>query len=378
MQNSAQNYILEVVHDRRHGPLARAIKCFLWTLSQLYGVAVWTRARVYRAGIFRRHLLAIPTISVGNITVGGTGKTPFVEMLAEELSRKGRKVVILSRGYRSTSRKKVRRESVPERHSPAVVSTGEQVLLDSASAGDEPYLLATNLAGVAVLVGKNRVKSGQYAISNLGADVLILDDGFQHLPLRRHLDLVLIDSTDPFGNGHLLPRGILREPLKSLRRADCFVLTKTMDVPLQAIKDRLREVKPDAKVIETIHKPLYLEDVLSGRREAPELIRGKELHVLSAIARPESFESAIARLGARIGKSIRFLDHHRFSESEIKQVLDRAVSDNAFAVITTQKDAVRLPPLQSTPVPILFLRVAIKITRGAEELAELLSRTCQV
>ncbi len=320
----------------------------------------------------------MPIISVGNITVGGTGKTPFVEMLAEQLSRKGRKVAVLSRGYKSSRRIRARADALVENSSVRIVSTGEEVLLDSASAGDEPYLLAENLTGVPVLVGKNRFNGGRYAISTLGADTLILDDGFQYLPLHRHLDLVLIDSTDPFGNGHLLPRGILREPLRSLRRADCFVLTKTTGVPLQPIKDRLREVNPDAKIIETIHQPLYLEEVVSGRRVPPESVGGKDVCVLSAIARPESFESALERLGARVKKSIRFLDHHRFSPREIEGILERALADNVFAVVTTQKDAVRLPALKNPEPPVFFLRVAIKITGGEEEFGRLLSSISQV
>ncbi len=377
MRQSTQQYILGIMYDRRHGPLARAIKCLLWLVSQLYRFGVWTRGKLYSVGVFRQRPLGWLTISVGNITLGGTGKTPLVEALARALSERGRKVAILSRGYKSEKRPQAGESPADAGGSPRVVSDGQRIFLDAQQAGDEPYLLATNLDGVPILVDKNRVRAGQYAISHFGADTLILDDGFQYLALDRTHNLVLIDCTDPFGNGHLLPRGILREPLKSLRRASCFVLTKTNYAEVAPIKDRLREINPNAEILETAHEPLYLEDVISGRREGVELVRGKDVHVLSAIARPESFEMAVERLGGRIKRTIRFLDHHRFSQDEIEQVLKEAAADGAHAVVTTQKDAVRLPPLRSTPLPFFFLRVGMRTTAGAKDFADWADRLCQ-
>ena len=225
MREGLQRYILDVMEDRRRGPFPRLIQCVLWAFSHLYRLGVWTRLRLYEAGIFRRQSMGCLTISVGNITVGGTGKTPVVEMLAKALSEGGRKVAVLSRGYKS--KRPPRHEmlgAAEEDYSTRVVSDGEKVLLDPIHAGDEPYLLAKNLNGVAVLVDKNRIRAGEYAISRLGADTLILDDGFQYLTLGRRLDFVLIDCTNPFGNGHLLPRGLLREPLSGLKRRSwvCF------------------------------------------------------------------------------------------------------------------------------------------------------------
>ena len=376
MRERLQKYLLEIIDDRRPGAAAKVVGSVLWALSQVYGAAVRARLGLYSLGIFRRRSLDCLTISVGNITVGGSGKTPLVEALAASLSEHGRKVAILSRGYKSKHPRRTRKADAASASPPTVVSDGENVLLDPIHAGDEPYLLATNLRKVPVLVDKNRVRAGEYAVSRLGADTLILDDGFQYLTIGHRLDFVLVDSANPFGNGHLLPRGILREPLSRLKRAHCFFLTKTTDVSLQTIKEKLRAIKPNAAIIETVHQPLYFEDVTSGRRHSPEFARGKTVYVLSAIARPESFERAIERLGSHIRKRVRFTDHHRFSPQEVERILAEASADGVDCILTTQKDAVRLPRLESTPVPILFLRVVVRITRGAADFAECVSKIC--
>jgi tetraacyldisaccharide 4'-kinase len=343
-------------------------------MSQVYRLGIWLRIRLYEAGLLCRRSLPCLTISVGNITVGGTGKTPFVEALASSLHKRGRRVAILSRGYKSKNSPGAAERG---RAATRIVSNGEKIFLNALHAGDEPYLLAKNLKGVAVLVDKDRFRAGQVAISDIGADTLILDDGFQHLSLKRDLDIVLIDCTNPFGNGRLLPRGILREPLRALRRADCFVLTKATGVDTEPLRARLRELKPQAQIIETIHQPLYFEGLFSGQREELNFIRGKPVHVLSAIARPDSFEEAVERLGGQIGRRVRFSDHHRFTEQEIEEILQRAYTERAEAVVTTQKDAVRIPTPQSPPVPLYFLRVAVQAAGTAEDLADWVLRLCQ-
>lgn len=378
MRESVQKYLLDIMDDGRSGPIARAVKCVLWTLSQLYRVVIWARLRLYDMGIFRRRSLGCLTISVGNITVGGTGKTPVVEMLARSLSERGRRVAILSRGYKSKHPRRGGNRHAPDEYSPRVVSDGKRVLLDADHAGDEPYLLARNLNRVSVLVDKNRVEAGRYAMSHMGVDTVILDDGFQYLALGQRLDLVLIDCTNPFGNGHLLPRGVLREPLSALKRANYFLLTKTGGLELEPIRHKLREINPTAEIAETAYKPLYFEEVTSGRRQQPKFVRGKNVHVVSAIARPDSFEKTVEKLGARIRKRLRFVDHHRFSREEIHRIVAEASADGADCILTTQKDAVRLPPLKSTHVPVLFLRVAVKITRGPEDFADSVLRACHV
>lgn len=374
MPEKARAFIIGVMEDRRQGLLSGTVKCVLWGMSQVYRLAWWVRIRLYDAGLLRGRSLPCLTISVGNITVGGTGKTPFVEALARSLHERGRRVAILSRGYKS---EKPVRGARKGRGATRIVSKGEKPLLNAISAGDEPYLLAENLEGVAVLVDRKRFRGGRVAVSEWGADTLILDDGFQHLSLKRDLDIVLIDSTNPLGNGRLVPRGILREPLRALGRADCFVLTKAAGIDTEPLRGRLRELKPQAEIVETIHQPLYLEECSSGQREKPDFIRGKAVHVVSAIARPESFEEAVERLGGQIHRRVRFSDHHRFTQQEIEDILEQASADHADAVVTTQKDAVRIPAISSRAVSLYFLRVAIEVTKGNENLAEWVLRLSQ-
>lgn len=220
-----EQFAVEVIYEKRTGKRAMLLRAVLYLLSKLFGLIVQGRLYLYERRFFRDHTLGCLVISVGNLTVGGTGKTPVVEKIARSLEEKGRRVAILSRGYKSEPRPFLERfwqraTFQKEADEPRVVSDGRDLLLDSATAGDEPYMLASNLKDVVVLVDKDRVKSGRYAINKLGIDTLLLDDGFQYLSLKSKLKLVLVDCTNPFGNRHLLPRGTLREPLKNLKRAD--------------------------------------------------------------------------------------------------------------------------------------------------------------
>ena len=222
----------------------------LTLLSCLYKQAIILRNRAYHRGVLRARKLSIPVISIGNLTVGGTGKTPVVETFARELQKEGRKVAILSRGYKKEEPPLWQRiaDSVlfrEFRRPPRVVSDGETLLLDSAMSGDEPYMLASNLPNVAVLVDKNRVKSGRYAINKLGCDTLILDDGFQYLSLKHRMEVVLVDKTNPFGNEHVLPRGILREPVGNIRRANFIFIRcsiRTVSSSLKKISSEVRQI----------------------------------------------------------------------------------------------------------------------------------------
>src|SRR5262249_28667003 len=219
-----EEFGIDVVLERRHGVRASVLRGILYGLSFVYDWLVQLRLYLYRKRVFRERTLGCLVISIGNLTVGGTGKTPVVEKFARALQSGGRRVAILSRGYKSIDRRK--RRSLWERflghgaeNPPRVVSDGKRVLLDSGTSGDEPYMLASNLRGVAVVVDKDRVKGGLHALKELGVDTLLLDDGLQYLHLKHRLDIVLVDRQAPFGNEHLLPRGTLREPPRNLRRA---------------------------------------------------------------------------------------------------------------------------------------------------------------
>ena len=237
---------------------------------------------------------------------------------------------------------------------PRIVSDGKSLLLDSETAGDEPYMLASNLKDVVVLVDKDRVKSGRYAIEKFGCDTLLLDDGFQYWNLRgRRHDVVLIDRQQPFGNEHLLPRGTLREPPSHLARAHTIFITKS-DGNTAELRERIASLNATAAVIECVHQPLYFEDVFTGERKGLELLAGKKVASLSGIAQPESFEQSLVKLGGELVYSKRFADHHRFTQQEILNTINRAKKRQADIILTTQKDAVRFPKIDRRDLPILF------------------------
>src|SRR5258708_2200559 len=254
--------------------------------------------------MLRDSTLGVQVIAIGNLTVGGTGKTPVVEKFAQALRDQGRNVAILSRGYRSkpvpvhqwlVNKMLLRDDTTP----PRVVSDGRSLLLDSEMAGDEPYMLASNLKDVVVLVDKDPVQSGRYAIEKFGCDTLLLDDGFQYWKLRgRRHDIVLIDRQQPWGNNErLLPRGTLREPPSHLARASTIFITKS-DGNTEDLRKRIAGLNPGAGIIECIHHPLYLEDVFTGQRLGLDLIKARKVASLSGIAQPESFEQSLVKLGA--------------------------------------------------------------------------------
>jgi tetraacyldisaccharide 4'-kinase len=376
-----ETFVLEVIFEQRRGKRAALARGGLFFLSKLFEVGVKTRQFLYGVRILRDSTLGVQVIAIGNLTVGGTGKTPVVEKFARELRDQGRTVAILSRGYRSKpppigkrllNKLLFRDDSTP----PRVVSDGKSLLLDSETAGDEPYMLASNLKDVVVLVDKDRVKSGRYAIEKFGCDTLLLDDGFQYWKLRgRRRDIVLIDCQQPFGNEHLLPRGTLREPPSHLARASTIFITKS-DGNTEELRKRIAAQNPTAGVIECIHHPLYFEDVFTGERQGLDFFKGMKVASLSGIAQPESFERSLVNLGAELVYSKRFADHHRFSQQEILNVINRSKKRQAQIVVTTQKDAVRFPKIDRRDLPILFMRVEIKILKGAKDFQDCVRQIC--
>jgi len=237
-------------------------------------------------------------------------------------------------------------------------------------------MLASNLEDVVVLVDKDRVKSGRYAIEKFGCDILLLDDGFQYWKLRgRRKDIVLIDFQQPFGNEYLLPRGTLREPPSHLARANTIFITKSDGATAQ-LRERIASLNSHASIIECIHNPLYFEDVFTGKHHDLNLIRGKKVASLSGIAQPESFERSLKSLSGELVYSKRFADHHRFSQQEILNAINRGKKRQAEAIITTQKDAVRFPKIDRRDVPIYFMRVEIKILTGAKDFHDCVQRIC--
>jgi tetraacyldisaccharide 4'-kinase len=379
---SVETFFIEVVMEERRGTGASLVRGVLYVLSKVFLlVAVKARRFLYNVRILRDTTLGVQVIAIGNLTVGGTGKTPVVEKFARELQNAGRKVAILSRGYRSKpvplhqkflNKILLREDQTP----PRVVSDGKSLLLDSEMAGDEPYMLASNLKDVVVLVDKDRVKSGRFAIEKFGCDTLLLDDAFQYWKLRgRRHDVVLIDCQQPFGNEHMIPRGKLREPPSHLARAHTIFITKSEGNTTE-LRGRIAKLNPTAAVIECVHHPLYFEDVFTGERKGLDFLTGKKVASLSGIAQPEGFEQSLVKLGNELVYSKRFTDHHRFTQQEILNTINRSKKRQAEIIVTTQKDAVRFPKIDRRDLPIFFMRVEIKIVAGANDFQDCVRKIC--
>jgi len=368
--------LLKVIAGDVPGKRAGMLRGFLKSLSWIFYVLVQFRLWLFKHRIIRASTLGCQVISVGNVTVGGTGKTPIVETFARSLQKKGRKVAILSRGYKSRKTPLWEKILKKEERLPRVVSDGERLLLNSDLAGDEPHMLASNLPDVAVLVDKDRVKSGKYAIRKLGCDTLVLDDGFQYLGLENRLDIVLVDYTNPFGYGNVLPRGLLREPMRNLKRAGFIFITKCPPEGAPQLKAKLRELNAHAEISECRHSSKYLKNLYTREQLNLASIRGLRVAAISGIAVPESFERGVRKLGAEIVCSARYADHHRYTQQEIIETINRAVKAKAQVIVTTEKDAVRFPRIDRCDLPILYLRVEIEMLSGSEAFNDWIDRIC--
>ncbi len=364
-----ESFAIDVILERRYGRRADVLRWILGALSVVYRAIVQLRLSLYRHRVFRNHSPGCLVISVGNLTVGGTGKTPVVELLARALQQGGRKVAILSRGYKSVPRplalrlldKITRKKAV---FVPRIVSDGRSLLLDSRTAGDEPFMLANNLRGVVVLVDRDRVKSSLYAVREFGVDTIILDDGMQYVRMRHGLDIVLVDRQAPFGNEHVLPRGTLREPPANLRRATHIFLTKCDGSDNSEIIARIRRYNRTADIIECSHRPRHVRNFVTGEILPLSMLQGLRVGSLCGIAVPESFENALRGLGAHLEITKSYADHHRFTTQEIERFIRRCARREIEAILTTEKDAVRIPRILDPEVPIFYLRVEIEILAG--------------
>lgn len=283
-------------------------------VARLYAAVLRLWMWSYRAFPSRIRKVSARVVSVGNITWGGTGKTPIVIRLAQRLAEQGKKVAVLTRGY---------------------------------AGGDEVEEMKRELGPIPVFVGRDRAQSADRAIRESGAEILLLDDGFQHLALKRDVDIVTLNATVPFGPGGLIPEGTLREPLESLKRADFFILTQANigSKNLHWIRQKLHAFKPDAVVFEAVHQPVALDDPATKRRQQPGFLNGRKVATFCAIGDPYSFEKSIERLGAEIPFAARFEDHHRFSPAEVEGFVRHAKGLGLKEAVTTEKDDVRLRPV---------------------------------
>ena len=336
-------------------------------MSYIYGFGLRVNLWMYEAGILSARKLDCCVISIGNITVGGTGKTPTAQRVAMTIKNMGYRVAVLNRGYRAHWDKPI-----------GVVSDGEKIYMNSYEAGDEAYLMAKTMPGVPVVIGRNRDVTGSYAVEKLNAEVIIMDDGFQHWQLKRDMDIVLVDTQNLFGNGVMLPGGAMREPLSHLNRADILLFTRSdrsSQLTRTSLAESIRQYNKTAPIVESIHHTkefVEIADWYKGIQEKPVLmeeLKGKRVIVFSAIGNPLSFEQNVSGCGLDIVEAIRYPDHHDFGMPEMQYISERARELNADALITTSKDAVKIPTefiYSNHEIPLYVMNMDIMIIRNEE------------
>ena len=329
-------------------------------LSYLYGLAMRGRAALYAQGLLRQQALPCRVISVGNLTVGGTGKTPVVIALAAALRDRGRKVGVISRGYKRRSG-----TSILE------ISDGRTVRGHPEDSGDEPFLIAQRCPGVPVAVGADRPLVGRYLLDGFGVDTLVLDDGFQHLALRRDVDILVLDAGAPFGNGYLLPRGRLREPLSAMERASAVLVTRASQAQrLDELKATVRAVAPAVPIWITDFAPSGVVQVGGSAALESSVLKGERVLAVSGIGNPESFRRLLAAAGATVADHCVFPDHHAYSEDNLGRIQRSAELVGADRIVTTEKDAVKLAQLdevKNRKVAMWAVRIDLQWVEGFEE-----------
>lgn len=341
-------------------PGLTGLRLLLTPFSLIYGLSIALRNKRFDRGLARSVRLPGKVISIGNLSVGGTGKTPMVIGLARMLRDRGYRPAVLSRGYGGTSK-----------HPVNIVSMGTQLLMNHREAGDEPVLIAKSVTDVPVLTGPRRDLTGERALQDLKADVLILDDGFQHRQIYRDIDIVLLDGTNPYGNGHLLPGGPLREPLCALKRADILIATGAVEKVAACRPIRL----PDG-----IHAPLFRccyqpGNLLEGAAEKalpPDFIKGKRVLAFAGIGNPSAFEKTLTALGATVAMLIPFPDHHRYLEADFDRITAKARQCGANMIITTEKDKIKLDGHEAFLRNVYTLRVDMAFLSGRDDFEKLI------
>lgn len=361
MQFSLSRFFREIICKQRDPILLRILLAPLALLSYVFLLLVMTRRFLYQIGFFKIRSLSCQVISIGNLTVGGTGKTPFAIFLAEELRKAGRSVVIVTRGYKGRSKETIN-----------LVSDRERIFLDPSDAGDEAFLIASRLKGVPVIIGRDRYLAGEYALRNFKAEIILLDDGFQNHSIKKDAEILLIDATAPAGNGYMLPRGILREPFSALCRSSAIILTRTdqTDQLDQVVKD-IRRYSDSIEIYKSRFKPVGLKEIRSGAEEGIGHIKGKRLLLFSGIGNPGSFSQMIGRLGGEIAGEMIFPDHHNYIIRELEQIELFASRNKIDLIVTTEKDGVKIAEMPFGYLPVWALRVDL-IMEDQDKLEELI------
>jgi 3-deoxy-D-manno-octulosonic-acid transferase len=350
-----RNLFERIQEEKKILSLYFLLKLFFYILSVFYGLGYHFRVFLYQTGVIKSKKLNAKVISIGNVTLGGTGKTPLVIYLSQKLKERKLKVAILTRGYR---RKKKGLTELAEENKNKIPWS---------EAGDEPYLLASRLHDIPVLISKERKASGVYAEKKYQAEVLVLDDGFQHWKLSRDLDIVVIDATNPSGNSRLFPAGILREPLSSLRRADILILNKVDQIiNKENLIQVLRVYNQDAPIIESVYEINSIERLFEHAVIEEKNVEGKKCLAFSGIGNPVSFEKNLKRSKVEVLKHHRFPDHFFYQKRDILSLEKEAQKLGALFMITTEKDSVRIPMMNELKIPIYVVKIDLVITKGEE------------
>lgn len=335
------NFIHSLMTDERQGLLWVPLKIVLYLISLVYGIVIFFRGILYALKIFRSHRAPLKVVSVGNLTLGGTGKTPFTIALANLLEHELKKsTAVLIRGY----------------------------------GWDEQALLKKSLPDIPILVGEDRAKSAHKAIRLYGSQFAVLDDGFQHWELERDLNIVLVDSRNPFGNRHLFPRGVLREPLSALKRAHVVVFTKIdkKRSDLAIIKDQIQEINKDIIFLEAQHKPSHIHDPKARKDRDLPFAAGKKVILVSSIGDPGYFEDTMKSLGAFVLDHIIFTDHHNYKAKDIERIIKMCGVKTPDFLVTTEKDAVKFARMSFSfgKFTMMTLAINMDITSGREQLID--------
>jgi len=361
LENRIQLKVESIMQDNGQNAFFsfQSVLCFI---SLLYCAVTRIRCYLYKTGLLREKTLPCKVISIGNLAVGGTGKTPMTLYLAKLIKGLGYRTVIISRGYKGTAEK-----------TGGIVSDGRQILMDADQSGDEPFMMAKKLKNIPVIVGQKRFEAGMLAMQKFNPDVIILDDAFQHIRLSRDVNLVLLDYGNPLGNGYTLPRGILREPINALLRGDAFIFTRSDRSDGSGRSDvswpeSLRDILSQKPVFRTIHVP-YIYGVAAAGKEKkliesdgddkPEIFKKKRAFVFSGIANNKDFHKTVKGFGCLIAGFLEFSDHHTYSEEDLKTISQIALEAGAEIILTTEKDYVRIPESMSWPLDLFIISIRI-------------------
>lgn len=360
-----KHILYSFITTKQPGFFTTLFRLLLTPLSWLYGIITRTRNFCYETGLFKQSKLPCTVMSIGNIVVGGSGKTPAVASIAKLLQKSGYKVAILLRGYGRRSSEKT-----------LIVSDGEVCLRSRVESGDEAYLLAQQLNDIPIIVGKNRFITGKIAYDQFNCDIILLDDGYQHRKLARDMDILTIDATQPYGTGSLLPIGTLREPISSLKRTDIILLTRVdvSNTPIEELKYEIQQRIKNTPILESIHQPTSLYEIgnYNGSDNKPYTIpltdlQGKRILAVCGIGNPDAFKITLQHFNPEFIELLTFPDHHSYTDSDINKIIQYSKQVNAEWVVTTQKDEDKLSAL-AQHIPVVVLAIELVITHGKETL----------